>query len=429
MTTSTPTKPRDDADQTEDDDFVASRFYAAAWSVVRGDLLLVVWKLIGAILSSVISTVLGITVAVLLFVVLLAGLSDPTVSNPLVGMLHFLGRPGIAFGTVGVVGTIWLIGLFVDALITGGIWHTLARGARGEEVRPFNTFFAGLFSDFPKVLGLRVMSGVVQTTMVFLLGVVVIALIESTTGFGALAEASRWTRSALWAGGLTAFLALSGLARLAVEVASAPLFVSDRTLGEALLDGARLVAERFLEVYRILIFAGALWLAPLIIYWVVLMGQNLTIDQPELNALFVAARLLAEIVLFVATALISLHLYGAYFFYWSLREGYIDALPSRDTVGADAEPAAEPRAATTDAASHTAALEGTHLADLLPRTTPYVFDVDDLVAHSRHARPDSDESASASETDSEPPVTPGRPSEATETGGPTDTESDKEPPK
>ncbi|MGM0558547.1 MAG: hypothetical protein ACQEVA_19335 [Myxococcota bacterium] len=402
MTTSSTIEPDErpagahDPQERQDDGFVASRFYGAAWSIVRRDLLLVVWKLIGDFASSVLSLVLGVTAAMLLFIAALAGLSDPTASGPLVGIMHFIGRPGFAIGALGILGTIWMSSLAFDAIVTGGIWNVLARGARGESIRPFHTFFAGAFTRFPQVLGLRISSGAVQLTMVFLLGTVVFAILEATTGWGALQAASPLTKSLLWASSLTAFFALSALARLAIEIAAAPLFVGQHSLGEALLEGARLVGDRFLEVYRILIFAAALWLGPLVIYWVVLMGQNLTMDQPGLSAAFTVVRLLAELLLFVATALISIHLYGAYFFYWAKERGYIDALPStggerdgkRVVLEADETVTDDGEAAEPEAVEET--LEGTTLEDLIPAENPFRFDVDELVAHSRHAKNESD---------------------------------------
>lgn len=401
MTTSTSSssEPSDVAPESgasDDDGFVASRYYAAAWTVVRRDPLVIVWKLLGDFASSAFSLVLGGTALVLLFATVMAGLTDPTAASPLSGMLRFIGRPSFAFGSVGLLGTVWLSALFFDALFTGGIWNVLSRGARGDDITPFRSFVAGAVTQFPRVLGLRVMSGVVQATMVFLLGAFVISVVESTTGFGALSMAPTWLKSLLWASGLTLFFALSGLSRMAIEVASAPLMVGGMTLGESLLEGARLVATRFLEIYRILIFAAALWLAPLVLYWVVLMGQNLTMDQPTINALFTAGRFVAEFLLFVATGVISLHLYGSYFFYWAKRRGYIDALPTfardDDPKAADATQTIVSRneQPTDDVADDVDdVLVGTTLDELLPPETPYVFDVDELVAHSRHDKPES----------------------------------------
>lgn len=379
-------------------------YFRGAWHLVKQDPFIFAWKWLGDVARAVVSIGALVVLGVVLFVGLTGALDTP--AGPFVGFDAFVAdvaSPQFVIGAAGLLFCAWLIGLTLDVLTLSGIWGTFAKGARGESIQRFRTFFSSLTTRFPAVLSLRITALAAQSVVV-LLGLMVLAGIwGATTGDGSFAEASIWVRSLLWATPLTLMAGFAALIRLTMEVAAAPLILERRSLGDAIATAAELVTRRFAEVYRLVIVAAGLLLVPLFFYWGVLIFHNLTLDMPELAPLTGMLRLVGEVVLFVTTGAIAVMFYGALFLYYAVEMGMIDEIPDEKSKKSRPERATQrtsrrgsPKPGRLKFDRHTT------IEDLLPDEYPNVLSVDEVIGADRPTQSDFPGSADDNDQSDDP---------------------------
>jgi hypothetical protein len=298
-----------------------------------------------------------------------------------VHLTRMLGSPGFIVGATGLMGTIALTGLALDALVTAGIWHTLAEGVRGRPVEWLQTAARGAARGFPSVVLLRLLSGLSQGIVLSTGGMLVLGLVVGfREGFGTDSLVLQVLALSV---PLLLYAIFAALVRLTFEVASAPLFLDDCSTGEAIAEAADFAIRHLGQVYRLVVFALGLLLIPLFGYWFVLLLQNVATGSAGAMVFLGLLRVVAELALAVSTAWIGILFYGALFVYYARSTGRIESLPRRwegwdvgsgrlaTWFGAD-DTDARTRGASNapddhDASSEASAYEGDEtLYDLLP---------------------------------------------------------------
>lgn len=395
----------------------ARGYVRGAWRLFRRDLLLLVWRLLADGFQTVVALTAGGLVALLVVGRLMAAVGT---GSSLVAMAdQFVGdliAPAFIVPAAWFVAAAALWVLTVDAVVTAGIWGTLAAGVRGEPIRVGRSFFKHATSRFPAVLGLRITGLAVQTSVAMLAISVVVACALAMGLSSPLRDANPWAQGLVWAAPLTLLFVLSGLARLGVEAAAAPLMVDGQPLGRAVLGGLGFMLRHFVDLYRLLAVVLGLFLVPLTVYWAIALFQNITLVVPELSGAALLMQLVGDVILLVAGALVGILFYGALFLFYADATGR----PLPPALMADEPPAEPPRRpsarraaqpardeASPPAASQRAAASRRQpsLEELLPASPEHVFALDEVLETDEdadHAAPAPADADDPSEPDDEP---------------------------
>ncbi len=254
------------------------------------------------------------------------GMSSPAILQHFVRDVR---SPEFIVGGTVLMGTLGLTSLALDALVSAGIWHTIASGVRDEPVEWLRTSLRGAARGFPDVALLRLLSSVAQWTVAILgltLAVGLVAGFRQSFGTDSLG-----LQVIALAVPLFLYAIFAALVRLTFEVASAPMFVAGRSAGEAVGEAANFAIHHFGPLYRLVVFALGLFLIPLVGYWAVLMGQNLLGGSTRLALVFGGLRVVAELALALSTGFFSILFYGALFTYYAHSTGRLERLPRRWT--------------------------------------------------------------------------------------------------
>lgn len=342
--------------------FSATPFYRKAWQILKQDWLVFVWKLLADVAAR--ATMLGIGLLLMSLVIIDFQFFLTAGHSPLGWPDHLLSifrSPLFIAGAVGALFFGALLATAAQALIIGGIWGLLDVGLRGDTVQRWSTFWQHALRRFPDVLALyllRFAAGVVTS----FLGAALVLITYDAASSGALSAAPQGWVVFAFAGSLTCLLAWSGLTRLALEVIGAPLVIDDVDLGEAILRGCAFVIDHFWSLYRLLIFALAVLLVPLGIYWVLIMVNNLTLFVPELATFGSILQLLGQLLLTVSITVIGIFFYGALFAFYHRDD---------EAVAIEQERRDRELASTTGPFRRDASLQ-----DFLPHESPHRFDID-----------------------------------------------------
>ncbi len=361
-------------------------YFKASWRLVRRHFLLVAFELA----ANLAHTLLWLGSAAVIALALFVGIRGATAASgdklaALDAFVAHLARPTFVIGAAGLMMCTWLTAICIDAFVSSGIWGTFAQATRGEPTRRWRTFWSHAPRHFAPVLSLRVTSVACEIIVALLGAMVVLGALFLTTGGGPLAHASVFSRALAWAAPLSVLAAFAALVRMTTTLAAAPLLLEARGLGESILQAATLVTRRFIPLYRLMVLAAGLMLVPLFFYWGVLTFQDLTLDVAGIAPLTFMLRMFAEVVLFVATGVVTVLLYGALFLYYGHEMGMIDE-PSNDddnqarhhsTGRAVAPP--DLRDPNLRDKSRVAFDEHTTLADLVPDEYPNIIDLDDVL--------------------------------------------------
>jgi hypothetical protein len=346
----------------------ARDYFRASLRIVGESPLLVAWKIVGDLVVGLLRPLAVIWMLVLVGVgTQVGGLESMTPG----GIAAFVDRTNPAVlgsGVAGLAASFWLIGVTFDALISGGVFASLARGLDDRRVDGFGELLECVGEGFPKVFILRVVGGAAELTMGLLGITVAIAVTVPFMSYGGLETWSTTGKVVLIAVPAFLFLSLGLLVRLTFQVAAAPLFVDDATVGEAIADGARFLVGRLAGVYRLLVFAASLLLAPLFAYWIWTLVGSLWGLQSAYAPLFSAGRLVGQVLLYTATSLLAVLFYGAIFAYYAARTGGHEVSMVGESGGSAS--ASPEQVSPYD--------ESTRIADLLPEQSDRVVDFSEI---------------------------------------------------
>ncbi|MFW5968354.1 MAG: hypothetical protein ACOCV2_12590 [Persicimonas sp.] len=310
--------------------FDAKPYFWAAWEVVKRDFSLLAFKIAADLVRSV--AVVGVLIFIFVFLAGQVGLALEAEAGPLAGLIEFAERlqtPQFIIGAVGLIVVASVVGFTTEVTALSGIWGTFGDATRERPVRFVRSFFSGVSRHFPAALGLRVITVVGQATVLLTGLSILVALFAASTGTTWLTDQPAIVRGLFFAAPLTVLSALALFVRLTLEIAAAPLIIDGRGLGASLLEAAHLVTRRFEPIYRLLLVAATLILAPLLLYWGLVMVQNIGMVVPELAPILGLMRLVGDVLMFAAMSVISVLFYGALFFYFADERGSIDRLPGR----------------------------------------------------------------------------------------------------
>ncbi len=358
--------------------FAATPFYMRAWEILKQDWLVFVWKLVADFLQRAFTFVFGLLLVALVAIHLQLYLADG--GTPFGWVDHLiltLQSPTFIAGIFGAVFFVTLLGTALQALIVGGIWGLIDVGLRREPIQRWTTFWSQAIARFPQVLALyllRFAFGVINT---FLAAGLLLTFYHAAT-VGRLAAATQWQLVLLLSGSVTFLVAWTGLSRLVLEAASAPLIVDDVDLGESILRGAYFVLDNFWSLYRLIIFALGVLLIPLGIYWAAIMFDNLMLLMPALAPLGTFVQLIGQLFLSVSVTVVGIFFYGALFAFYH----HDDQAYARDQADSDDE----------NAEDLGIFRQGTSLDDFLPDNSPHRFDIADVLPR------DPDESESVDDS-------------------------------
>jgi hypothetical protein len=359
----------------EREKFEPKAYFYGAWHLIKSDLFVFLWKLGADLVRAGLSIATIAMIAVVMMTGVASSMSAP--KGPIFGLETFvqkLATPAYIIGVAGVLFCAWLIGIMIDVLVLSGVWGMLATGARGEPIERFRTFFANVTTHLPEVLSLRITTLAAQAIVVLLGLTAVVSITVATTGGSGFSDASIWARGLMWAVPLTLLAGLSVLIRLTMELAAAPMMLEGRSLGDSILTAAKLVTQRFSEIYRLLVVAASLLLVPLFLLWGVLIFGSLTMDVAALAPINALIRLGSEAVLFAATGAIAILFYGAVFLYYAHEMAMIDGMPGQDDdIGTSAN---QDR---SDSSGRVDFDEDTTLDELLPDEYPNIIALDDVL--------------------------------------------------
>lgn len=303
--------------------------YQNAWQILKKAPLLFALKLGAGLASGALW--IGIALLVTLPLLLLVGRSLEGAVPGLRGVmatgaefLSHLSHPLFILGFFGLLAGAWAMSLCTHAFASAGIWATLRRGVRQEQVffnseqnslRGFLELLRGGVAYFPRVLRLQLMVACTRVILA-LLGILLVTGVLLATTRGVFAGSPVLVRAFLWAWPLTLLSGFAVLVRLSTEVAAASVILDDFPIGRALLRGATFVVHSFVPVYRLFLYGAKLFLLPLVFYWIVVIGQNMVFVFPSLGPLFAVLRVLAFIILFVASSIIAVFFKAAIFSYY-----------------------------------------------------------------------------------------------------------------
>lgn len=340
------------------------RVIQRAWDILFRHPHLLGWRVLGNLVGMAIRPA-GVLVALIaLSSGLVAAGWNPESPLSVLGALRSVDPVQLGVGLVGLAATVGLVGLAVEALVTGGIWSTITRDLQSDDGADETGFGAEMLRGFPRALQVSLVGVAIQWCMFLLFGMLAVAV------------GSAFIRGRLWAGPtvlqvvmlavpLFLYLVLAALTRLVVEITAAAIFLEEIGIGEAVAEAARFVVWELASLYRVLARAFGYLLVPLFGFWGFGALANLAAGPQSAMAVLQAGRVTGQVLTTVAFALVTLLLQGAFFTYWAAvhaeEPGAIVDLRERDDED-------ERRGSGWDL--------GTRLRDLLPERTPYVDRVD-----------------------------------------------------
>lgn len=344
------------ADDTTIDPSKPSVFFRAGWAAARRAPVVFVARAFFDLATTAVRLVAVVVAVVSLTVHLGVHLQQGgTPLGWLETVARIASRPGMMIGVAGMLFTVWLALMFLEAITNGGIWTVLADGVQGREHGSARDFLRGALSRFPDALKQRLFASVVDATLFSVtIGTVLGAIALSR--FVGLASGSAVIAPALvWATVLTLFGLSAGILRLTTEFVAAPMFLEGVGLGEGILRAARTVALAPVRVYRLFVLAAGVLIPPLFLYWAAIMFQNLTLEMPQLQAFAGATRMVAELVLLCGVAGFAVMMHAAFFAYYSWTVGRLDTQILRPA--ADRKPTRGLQAFLPESQAHTVKLD------------------------------------------------------------------------
>lgn len=347
----------------------ARDYFRASVRIVGESPLLAAWKIVGDLVSGLLRPLALVWVLALAGVATQFGGLESFTPGDITAFVDRMNPAVVGSGAAGLAATFWLVGITVDALVSGGVFASLARGLEDRRVEGISELLECVGEGFPKVFVLRVVGGAAEITLGLLGITVAIAVATPFMSYGGVETWSTTGKVTLIATPAFLFLSLGLLVRLTFQVAAAPLFVDDATVGEAIADGARFLVDRLAGVYRLLVFAASLLLAPLFAYWIWTMVGSLWGLQSAYAPLFSAGRLVGQVVLYTATSLLAVLFYGAIFAYYAARTGGPE-VPISGAQNGSADPTVSEQTSPYD--------ESTRLADLLPDQSDQIVDFSEI---------------------------------------------------
>ena len=317
-------------------DYQASDYFKLAWSMICRDPWLVGWRLLADLVSA------AARPATLLWLVLITGgwtaqriSGGASEFEAARAMLERMTQPGFVLAAVGLLLVATLFGFLTDALVSGGIWSTLADLTDGDDVRPVSGFFKKLPGAFPRAAGLRAVAAVGEWIVVLLGGMVTVTLLGMYNLPSGLADASLIVQAVALSVPVFFFFVLAALVRFAFMTAAAPLFIDDLSVGASIAAGARFVLEHLSGVYRLFVFAAGLLLIPLFGLWGIATIQAFA-GSTASTAIF-PLRMVAQVIVYLTVSLLTVYFEAALFAFYARVEGraapfeyFDDSTGSRD---------------------------------------------------------------------------------------------------
>jgi hypothetical protein len=301
-------------------DHQASDYFKLAWAMIRRDPWLVGWRLLADIVSA------AARPATLLWLALITGgwtaqriSAGESEFQAARALLERATQPSFILAAAGLLLVATLVGFFTDALVSGGIWSTLAKLTRDDDVQPLSTFFGGLSDAFPRAAGLRLVAMLGEWIVVLLGGVVTVSLLKLYALPAGLAEASALVQAMIVSVPVFVFFVFAALVRFAFMTAAAPLFVDDVTVGEAVARGARFVIDHLSGVYRLFVFAAGLFLIPLIGLWAISTIQAFA--GSTASTAIVPLRIVAQGIVYLTVSILTVYFEAALFAFYARMEG------------------------------------------------------------------------------------------------------------
>lgn len=293
------------------------------------------------------------------FVVLMAGLVVVVVVSKLRAgqglgqVLHSFGNPLFLLGLAGASVSATLIGYMLDTLVWSGIWSSAGRLLRGERRL---VFWGDAAAQFARALWLRITVLLHDLAIVAMFGSLVIGAIVLTSW----AEMGLWASALTWGATMLFYVCAAVLIRLTASVTAAGMFTEGRSWADAWLEAATVVVRQPIVFYRVFVLSAAMLFPPLLFYYFVLFVFNVTVGTPAaaMGELF---RLLGEFVMLVGFAVFFVVTQLGFFNAYSLargQEGFVRPASRRKEMARQTPPS---------------------LTDLLPRQTPNLVNVDELL--------------------------------------------------
>ena len=334
-------------------------FLRAGWSLARHDPTLFVGRLV----SDLANLAVRLGTALVVGSIVAAHLSSHvrgggSVLSWIDAVVQRFTRPSVlaAFGGLLLAG--WALTFVIRCVVDAGIWGVLGDAARGARVVKLRSMVARMTDGFARAVAVRALTTCTDVTLV-------------AVTLGCLAGGAS---VALWAGSQTGsslvvpaiVLAMTNtmlisavvLLRLTAEFVAAPAFLDDASLGEALLTAAAAVVERPVFLYRLFIVAASVLIAPLFVYWAVLMFGNLAYDVPGVGPVLFVARFVAQGLVLAGIAGFVVMLHATFFAYHAWSRGYL-------LMNQDRKAGKVARPPTLDV--------------LLPKEYPHVVPVDEIM--------------------------------------------------
>ncbi len=377
--------------------FSALPFYRRAWEILKKDWLVFVWKLIVDFIGRFATAAVAILIVALFVVDFQFFVADHFILDWFGHAAGILKSPGFIAGTLGALFFASLVATALEALVVGGIWGILAKGLRDQPVRLLADFMVESINRFPEVLGLFLLKFAVGLITAFL-GLAILLGFGQGLFAGTLTDVPGFALTLVLAISVTFYMAWAALSRLVVEAMGAPLILDDVDLGEAILRGAHFALDNFWSLYRLLIFALAIFLAPLGIYFVLIMANNFALFYaPALSPLTSLLRFGGEILLWTSVSVITVFFYGALFAFYHCDDEEYERQPPETTDGDD-----PPAGDAPDGDSPFR--EGATLDDFIPDEAPNRFHIDDILqnrddSHATEPKPEPEPEPTPDESD------------------------------
>lgn len=353
--------------ETTDADPKARDYFRVALGVFGRDPVLAAWKIAGDLTSALLRPVGILWVTTILAVGLGVGGYRGGGIGELMATLDRVDAPVAVGGLAGFAATLWLLGVTVESVISGGLYSAVVDELEQESDGGTGRLLRAIGRGFPKVFLLKLLGGAAELTILLLGLSVLVAVGLPFAGPGDTAAWGTLGQALFIAVPAFLFLSLAALVRLLFRVAAAPLFVDDLSVGDAVADGARFLLDRLAGVYRLFVYAASLMLVPLIGYWGwLLLANTVGLDSP-FAPLFTAGRLAGYVLVYAGISLIGALFSAAVFAYYGATTGqYVVPASASDH---DHESVTR-RGPEYD--------ETTRVADLIPRDDDRIVDFSEI---------------------------------------------------
>ena len=280
----------------------------------------------------------------------------------------------------GLVLASWAISFVGYSAASGGIFGVLADGVRGRRIVRWRSMFRAVGRRFPDAVAVRFLTSCVNVTLVVVGVGTLFAAAQLARGAAELTGSSVVAPAATWALAGALYIVSAGLVRLTTEMVAAPLFLTDRGLGAAILDAAATVVSRPVLCYRLFVQSAAVLIAPLFLYWVALFGQQLSLGIAGLSAVGQLIVLIADIVLLAGIAGFAVMLQANFFAYYGWSSDLLVLTQNED------EPKKARRRVRKGRRDDAPTLDG-----ILPTQWPHVVDLDEILDSADRSKDDHSE--------------------------------------